>query len=126
MKKTTILLLALCLSAMVFAGCGKGCGKSSSSKASKITDYYHYTDLTPGETYTIHGELLYKSDWVGKDGSTHFAGDNVLDSKGNKIEGEVTFTPEEPDGSVEIIFSFAPTDLGKDERAVILDQYGDK
>lgn len=59
-----------------------------------LTDTVGYKHLIPGKEYTLTGKLMDKS--TGKA--------FLLDGKG--ITSEVTFTPDEPDGEIEVEFTF--------------------
>ena len=54
-----------------------------------LTDTVEYTNLEPGKTYTITGELMDKAT-----------------GKANGITASTTFTPAEKDGEVEVTFTF--------------------
>ena len=59
-----------------------------------INDEFFYKNLVPGKKYTVKGVLMDKA--TGK----------PLAAGGKEVTGEVTFTPEEKDGSVIISFTF--------------------
>ena len=65
-----------------------------------LTDVVKYHNLIPGKEYTMKGVLMDKE--TGKE----------LVINGNTVTQEVTFTPEQPDGSVELTFKFDGTSLG--------------
>ena len=71
-------------------------GKKEATAAGTITieDVVKYENLIPGKEYTVFGELMDKS--TGKA--------FLLDGK--EITSEVTFTPDEPDGEIEVEFTF--------------------
>ena len=60
-----------------------------------IQDEVFYTNLVIGQEYTVSGVLMNKA-----------TGEPLLDAEGNEIRSELTFTPEEPDGSVVLSFAF--------------------
>ena len=61
----------------------------------QLVDTVQYTNLIPGREYTMTGILMNKE-----------TGEEMLDDAGNTITAGATFTPETPDGSVDIIFIF--------------------
>lgn len=65
------------------------------NKETTITDRVQYTGLIQGKEYTVSGYLVLRS-----------TGKPLLDAAGKKVEGSVTFTPSEKDGSVDITFTF--------------------
>ena len=65
-----------------------------------ILDEVSYTDLKPGKEYTVSGVLMDKA-----------TGEVFLDAAGKEIRSEVTFTPEEPTGTVTVEFTFDATGL---------------
>ena len=66
-----------------------------------LTDRVAYENLIPGETYAIEGQLM--------DADT---GEAILDDQGNAVIAQTgEFIPDEPDGEVEIIFTFEGTSL---------------
>lgn len=60
-----------------------------------ITDTVTYTNLTPGKEYTITGKLMDK-----------VTNDTVKNEDGTEVTGETVFTPEAPDGTVDVTFTF--------------------
>lgn len=73
--------------------------KASHTATGLITDIVEYHNLIPGKEYTIKGVLM--------DKKTNLP---VL-SDGKEITGSVTFTPDKPDGEVEMKFYFKESDL---------------
>ena len=73
--------------------------KASHNATGMITDIVEYHNLIPGKEYTIKGVLMDKETKL-----------PVL-SDGKEITGSVTFTPEKPDGQVEMKFCFNESDL---------------
>ncbi|MDO4595528.1 MAG: VaFE repeat-containing surface-anchored protein [Coriobacteriaceae bacterium] len=67
-----------------------------------LTDTVEYENLIPGHEYTLNGALHYREV---KDGAIVDGGE-VLDVDGNVVTGQATFTPTEPNGSVEVVFDF--------------------
>ena len=71
-----------------------GSHNALAEKEMSLTDIATYTGLIPGKEYTMKGVLMDKA--TGKE----------LLINGEKVTKEVTFTPEQPDGSVELTFTF--------------------
>ncbi|MBC2285924.1 VaFE repeat-containing surface-anchored protein, partial [Listeria booriae] len=59
-----------------------------------LVDVVKYENLTPGREYTVKGILMDKST------------EAPLLVDGEQVEAETTFTPETPNGEVEVIFTF--------------------
>ncbi len=72
-----------------------------------IVDTVEYTNLIPGEEYTLTGTIHVKR--TNEDGSV--TEESLLDGNGDPITAETTFTPDSPDGSVEAVFTFDATNL---------------
>ena len=67
-----------------------------------IIDTVMYENLIPGEVYTLNGSIVYKGkDFFGRDKAKP-----VLDAEENAVEATMEFTPDEPNGTVEISFTF--------------------
>ena len=77
-----------------------GSHAAEASGEMSLTDVVPYHNLIPGKEYTMKGVLMDKE--TGKE----------LVINGNTVTQEVTFTPEQPDGSVELTFKFDGTSLG--------------
>ena len=71
-----------------------GSHNALAEKEMSLTDIATYTGLIPGKEYTMKGTLMDKE-----------TGEPLL-IDGKKVTKEVTFTPEQPDGSVELTFIF--------------------
>ena len=71
-----------------------GSHNALASEKMSLTDVASYTGLIPGKEYTMKGTLMDKT-----------TGEPLL-IDGKKVTKEVTFTPEQPDGSVELTFTF--------------------
>lgn len=66
-----------------------------------LTDVVTYENLIPGEEYTVVGTLRYR----GEDADGNAVDDGPLTAAdGSAIASTVTFTPETPDGQVEVSF----------------------
>ena len=65
-----------------------------------LVDTVEYKGLTPGEAYTMEGKLVDKA-----------TGEAIKDAEGGKISAEAEFTPEEPEGTVEVAFEFDASDM---------------
>lgn len=66
-----------------------------------LVDVVAYRNLTPGQTYTVSGVLMDKS-----------TGKALTGEDGKPITSSVTFTPDQPDGEVEVSFTFDAKLLG--------------
>lgn len=75
----------------------------------QITDTVEYTNLIPGVTYKVVGKLMDK-----------VTGKPLADGK---ITSEVTFTPEEADGTVDVVFNFTRAELNSLSVVVFEDIY---
>ena len=62
-----------------------------------LTDTVEYKHLVPGKEYTLKGILMDKA-----------TGEPFLQN-GEQITSEVTFVPEAPSGSVEVLFTSTPS-----------------
>ena len=73
-----------------------------------VVDRVQYTNLKVGQEYTVKGTL-------------HVANENgedtgeLTDADGNAVTAEATFTPESPDGYVDVEFTFDASALGGKE-----------
>lgn len=72
------------------------------SKEAKHIDTVTYENLIPGKEYTMFGTLQEKI--VDKDGKVTV--EPVKDAKGKPVTAKKTFTPAEPNGEVEIEFTY--------------------
>ena len=78
-----------------------------------ITDVVTYTNLEPGKTYTVKGKLMDKE-----------TGEPLLiDEK--EVTAETTFVPEEPNGSVNLIYTLDASELEGKTVVVFEDLYKD-
>ncbi len=66
-----------------------------------IKDTVKYTNLTPGREYTMTATLHVKT--VDKDGKVTDEGE-LKDKNGNTVTKQVTFTPKESNGTVDVLF----------------------
>jgi hypothetical protein len=66
----------------------------------ELVDTVTYENLTVGEEYTMNGVLMNKE-----------TSKPMLDAEGNEIKSQTVFTPEEPNGVVEVIFTFNGVNL---------------
>lgn len=80
-----------------------------------ITDTVTYTNLEPGKEYTVSGKLMNKE-----------TGEPLLDADEKEITAETTFTPEEPNGTVELVYTLDSTLLADKEIVVFEDLYKDE
>ena len=68
---------------------------------STVVDTVAYTGLVPGKEYTVSGTLhVKKTDDEGN------VTEEALEVDGKPVTAETTFTPESPDGTVEVTFTF--------------------
>ena len=67
-----------------------------------VVDTIAYKNLVPGKEYTVTGTLHVKK--VAEDGTV--TEEALLDADGNPVTAEATFTPEEPNGTVDVTFTF--------------------
>lgn len=74
-----------------------------------LTDTVEYKHLVPGKEYTVKGILMDKA-----------TGDPFLQS-GEQITSEVTFVPEAPSGSVEVLFTFDAKLIKADTNIVVFE-----
>lgn len=65
-----------------------------------IVDTVTYENLIPGKEYVVTGVLMDKA-----------TGEPLEDAQGNGISASAAFTPEQPDGEVEVAFEFDATGL---------------
>lgn len=66
-----------------------------------LVDTVKYFNLIPGKEYTMSGTLMDKE-----------TGEPIKDAVGKTVEASATFTPEEPDGSIDLTFEFDSSLLG--------------
>ena len=66
----------------------------------KLVDTVSYKNLVPGKEYKVTGKLMLKE-----------TGEALKDKDGKEITKEVTFTPEQADGTIDVEFSFDSSDL---------------
>ena len=71
-----------------------------------LTDTVEYENLTPGREYKMTGTLHVRVDEKTEDGYVTKDGGAVKD-----LTAEATFTPEEKNGSVDIVFTFDASEL---------------
>jgi hypothetical protein len=76
----------------------------TAAQTQTVVDRVEYTNLVPGKEYTITGTLHL----VNEDGTDAGV---LSDASGNKVTATKTFTPETPDGYVDVEFTFDATGL---------------
>lgn len=76
-----------------------------------INDVIDYKNWTPGVEKTIRGVLMNAE-----------TGKSILDADGKEITAETTFTPEKPDGSATVTFTFDSYFLGKGAKVVVFEE----
>lgn len=60
-----------------------------------VVDTVSYENLVPGKEYKVSGTLMVKE-----------TGEALLDADGNPVTASTTFTPEKPEGSVDVVLEF--------------------
>ena len=75
-----------------------------------LTDTVEYKHLVPGKEYTVKGVLMDKA-----------TGEPFLQN-GEQITSEVTFVPEAPSGSVEVLFTFDAKLIKTDTNIVVFEK----
>ena len=76
-----------------------------------INDVVAYKNWTPGVEKTIRGVLMNAE-----------TGKSILDADGKEITAETAFTPEKPDGSATVTFTFDSYFLGKGAKVVVFEE----
>ena len=76
----------------------------TAAQTQTVVDRVEYTNLVPGKEYTITGTLHL----VNEDGTDAGV---LSDASGNKVTATKTFTPETPDGYVDVEFTFDASGL---------------
>ena len=74
-----------------------------------ITDTVEYRNLVAGETYEVKGQLMYKEAFTDIQGTSHKAGDPVLSAEGKPITAATKFTAEQPEGTVDLVYTLDST-----------------
>ena len=77
----------------------------TAAKTQTVVDRVEYTNLVPGKEYVVTGTLHLVND-DGTDAGV------LSDASGNKVTATKTFTPDTPDGYVDVEFAFDATGLG--------------
>lgn len=72
----------------------------AATASATIVDTVSFSGLTPGKTYVVTGTLMDKS-----------TGEAITDAGGSAATASATFTPTEPDGTVDVTFEFDASDL---------------
>ena len=80
-----------------------------------IIDRVEYTNLNEGREYTVTGVLM-----------DYETAEPLLDRDGNQITSTVTFTPESPNGYVDVTFALDASQLGGVQTVVFEDLYLNK
>ena len=75
-----------------------------------IDDVVSYKNLTSGKEYTVKGVLMNK-----KIGEPFMA-------NGKEVTAEVTFTPEQPDGEIEVSFTFDAAGITSETETVVFER----
>ena len=69
-------------------------------ESATVVDTVFYENLIPGKEYVVSGVLMDKA-----------TGEPLKDAQGNGVSASAAFTPESPDGEVEVAFGFDATGL---------------
>ena len=69
-------------------------------ESATVVDTVFYENLIPGKEYVVSGVLMDKA-----------TGEPLKDAQGNGVSASATFTPDSPDGEVEVAFEFDATGL---------------
>ena len=77
-----------------------------------IVDRVEYTNLNTDREYTMTGTLM-----------DYETGEPMTDANGNTITSSVTFKPESPNGSIDVVFELDATQLGGVQTVVFEDLY---
>ena len=77
-----------------------------------IVDTVEYTNLNTDREYTMTGTLM-----------DYETGEPMLDGNGNPITSSVTFNPDSPNGSIDIVFELDASQLGGMQTVVFEDLY---
>ena len=89
-------------------------------KETAIRDTVSYESLIPGIEYTVKGVLMVRgssgaAEGESPDSSAGTQGGEPLQVNGHRVTSEKSFTPEQPDGKVELTFTFDASELaGRD------------
>ena len=83
---------------------------ASTGEPVTITDQISYSNLEPGKEYTVSGSLMDKS-----------SGKPLKMNDGSEITATKKFTPDKPDGKVELEFTFDPSAM--DGTSVVVHVY---
>ena len=76
----------------------------------KLTDAVEYEGLIPGQTYVMNGQLMLKASREG------------LEVDGTPVTAKAEFTPEKPDGTVEVAFEFDASGLHEGDYLVAFEE----
>ena len=79
-----------------------------------VVDTVAYENLIPGKEYTVTGQVVIKT--IDEEGNA--SSEALLDAEGNAVTASTTFTPEEPDGTVDVTFTFDGSNLAGKELVV--------
>lgn len=77
-----------------------------------VVDTVAYENLIVGKEYRLEGKLVNQE-----------TGKNLVDAEGNVVTGETVFTPETPNGTVDVVFTFDATLLRGTTYVVFEDLY---
>ena len=74
--------------------------EEQAARTTSVVDTVAYRGLTPGEEYVVEGTLMDRS-----------TGEPLIDAQGTEVVARTAFTPDTPDGTVEVAFAFDGTGL---------------
>lgn len=83
-----------------------------------IIDTVNYTNLIPGEAYTLTGTLMKKEGSEEED----YEAVALADSEGNTLTSTTTFTPQNSSGSAEVTFSFDASAIDPHTELVVFEE----
>ena len=81
-----------------------------------IVDTVEYKHLVPGKEYKLSGSLMYKTN------GDEYA-EVVKDASGKPVTNEIRFTPESPDGTIDLAFTFDASQLDGAKTVVFEELY---
>ena len=93
-----------------------------SDKNIRVIDTIEYKNLVVGKEYTATGKLMVKA--TDENGNT--VEQELLDDNGNTVTAKTTFTPDKPNGTVEVEFVFDGYNLDKGTQIVAFEEVLDK
>lgn len=96
-----------------------GGGKQAPAEGKvKLVDTVRYRGLVPGTEYTVAGNIRKAASEGGKTVDAGW----VANADGTALTAETTFSPEEPEGEVEVVFEFDAAQLAGADQAVAFER----